>query len=145
MSPPNKILVTLVGRMCVLYDVLTEVTLKITVFLDLKLCSLVYHYQYFGGMCYLHLQGRRVTVCVKYVFLRVCHTLSKQLHWRKVMCFEWDLKYGDCGCHWMLLVTFWWWRNKLCHYLMMMHSQRCFNGQYFLPWIRGQQFPLEHW
>jgi hypothetical protein len=39
------------------FGVLTAVTIKITLFLDVTQCSLIYRYKCFGGTCCLHLQG----------------------------------------------------------------------------------------
>jgi hypothetical protein len=37
------------------------INIKITAFWDVMLCSLVDIYLHFGGMCYAHFQGRRVS------------------------------------------------------------------------------------
>jgi hypothetical protein len=45
----------------VLYILQHSVKIKILAFWDVMSCSLVDMYQCFGGICYLHLQGRRST------------------------------------------------------------------------------------
>jgi hypothetical protein len=42
------------------FEVLVAVSMKITAFLDVRLCDVVDHYQHFGGTCCLHFQVQRI-------------------------------------------------------------------------------------
>jgi hypothetical protein len=49
--------------MFVKFEVLTSVTVKITIFWDVTPCNLKDHRQYFGGTSCLDLEGRRIFDC----------------------------------------------------------------------------------
>jgi hypothetical protein len=61
MESSNFVTITAIYVTIVVCEVLTGVTMKSTVFLDVMPCITVNTYKCFGGLYYLHLQDQRVS------------------------------------------------------------------------------------
>jgi hypothetical protein len=93
LSASRLISLVATNKLCVFLVTEREINVQVTVFWDVMSCILVGRYQRFGGMRYIHLQGRKVNIKSDMVWMKLANETCPPSYVRRLP-FLFPLKIG---------------------------------------------------